>query len=167
MKKMTNRLSSTELLDIFGREEILKILIGKKRESKIIELEIQTSLENVYHKLTDSFSIWFMEKYYQVFKGDYLDNLNKEIKRLKMILYPIKGEITDDMIQRAKEFPIIELIKNRRGMALCFNHPDKRPSLSLKNNYAYCFGCGYSADSIKLYMDLNNVDFKTAVKALN
>jgi len=164
---MTNRLSPTELLDVFGREEIKKILADKERESKIAELEIQTNLANVYHKLTDSFSIWFMEKYYQVFKGDYLDNLNKEIKRLKMILYPVKSEITDDMIQRAKEFPITELIENKRGMALCFNHPDKRPSLNLNKNFAYCHSCGYQADTIKLFMDLYNVDFKTAVKILN
>lgn len=60
------------------------------------------------------------------------------------------------------------------GMSQCFINSsvhkagDKTPSLSFheNGNYCNCFGCGYSAKPIKLYMDYNNADFPTAVKEL-
>lgn len=60
------------------------------------------------------------------------------------------------------------------AMAKCFVNStahkaeDKTPSLGFKepDNYCNCFGCGYSARPIKLYMDMTNSDFPTAVKEL-
>ena len=161
-----------EWLKIFpeARPYIKAQLNFLKRQNQILEIQTKLDLELMYHFTRDSFSRWFWEYWLEITLGDKLELVNKEVNKLFYALYPQKvkkGQITDEMIQKAREYPITDLIENRRGMALCPFHNDKRPSLGLKNNYAYCFGCGYSADVIKFYMDLYNVDFKTAVKILN
>jgi len=71
------------------------------------------------------------------------------------------------MIERAREYPLDAIIEvNRRGYALCVAHPDKNPSMWTKGNYAHCFSCGYTGDPIDVWMKVNGVDFKTAVKGM-
>ncbi len=78
-----------------------------------------------------------------------------------------KGRITEDMIDRAREYPIGSLIGNgRRGNILCIAHEEKHPSMSLKGNRARCFSCGYYGDSIDVYMRLNGAGFVETVRAL-
>ena len=87
--------------------------------------------------------------------------------KAEMGVSPING-ITRDMIKQAKQFPITELIgaSKKEGLFLCINHKEKRPSLWIKNNYAYCFGCHWHGDSIDVYMLLQRVPFKEAVREL-
>lgn len=132
--------------------------------------EIENDLSNIYKKIKDEFSVWFWEKYLEVFKGERLEWLTKKIKEIEFALNPPKakrGEITDEIIEKAKQYPIENLIENKKGFALCPFHPDKKPSFFLRNNYAYCFACGYAADSIKLYMDLTGANFKETVQHLS
>jgi len=76
--------------------------------------------------------------------------------------------ITQQMIDRAKEYPIEQIIEvNKRGFALCPNHEDHHPSLDCRNGFCYCYSCHWSGDVISLYMKLHNVDFKEAVKYLS
>ena len=95
--------------------------------------------------------------------GDY----EKRIRLLK----PVKSNngITDEMIQRAKQYPISELLTTpiRGNVTNCIAHEDKNPSMNIKNNWAFCYACGFRGDSISVFMRLNSVDFKTAVKNLN
>ena len=95
--------------------------------------------------------------------GDY----EKRIRLLK----PAKSNngITDEMIQQAKQYPMSELLTTpiRGNVTNCIAHEDKNPSMNIKNNWAYCYSCGFRGDSISIYMHLNDVDFKTAVKNLN
>ena len=55
-------------------------------------------------------------------------------------------------------------------MINCLWHEDKSPSLGIsinENNPVYhCFGCGKRGSLIGAYMELNNVDYKTALKEL-
>lgn len=101
-------------------------------------------------------------------------NLERVIRRIDgRKQYMRKGGVTDEMIQRAREYPIKELFIEltgdtpHRGMAQCPFHDDSSPSLSLrfKNRY-HCFGCDEKGDTISLYMKINNVSFLDAVKAL-
>jgi hypothetical protein len=91
-------------------------------------------------------------------------------KRIRLLI-PAKSNngITDEMIQRAKQYPISELlaIPIRGNVTNCIAHEDKNPSMNIKNNWAYCYACGFRGDSISVYMHLNGVDFNTAVKNLN
>lgn len=87
------------------------------------------------------------------------------IKTLEKVL---ASDITSETIERAREFPIKELIHvNERNMALCIDHGDKNPSMNCKNNFAYCHSCGFHADAIGIYMKLNNCSFKEAVNKLS
>lgn len=99
---------------------------------------------------------------------------HKEIEKLKRYLHHLKdpvehkGRITDEDIERAKEFPIGELVEvNRRGFARCINHsPDNNPSMWCKSNRVKCFSCQWSGSTIDVYMKLHDVDFIKAVKEL-
>lgn len=91
-------------------------------------------------------------------------------KRIRL-LKPVKSKngITDEMIQQAKQYPISELLTKpiRGNITNCIAHEDKNPSMNIKNNWAFCYACKFKGDSISVYMRLNGVDFKTAVKNLN
>lgn len=98
----------------------------------------------------------------------------KEIQKLERDLLFLKPEmtsksgITNNMILKAKNYPIIELLQNNASndMTNCVAHQDRTPSMSIKNNRAHCFSCGFKGDTIDIYMKLHKVDFKTAVKIL-
>lgn len=95
----------------------------------------------------------------------------KVINRITASQQPARlGAITDDMIARAKAFPIEELYEGqlRNGMGKCPFHDDKTSSMSMqKHNRFMCFaGCGHG-DSITFYMKLHDVSFIKAVRALS
>jgi len=98
-----------------------------------------------------------------------ITKLEKEKSCLKPVRNSSHGIITNDMILRAREYPIKNLLSNpvTNNMTNCISHNDKTPSMSIKNNRAYCFSCKFKGDSIAIYMFLKGVDFKTAVKNLN
>ena len=81
-------------------------------------------------------------------------------------LRPAQTNITDEMIMRAKEYPIEDIYdgKLRRGMGICPFHEEKTPSFSIKNNKFKCFGCGEHGDVIDFYMKTQNCNFIQAVK---
>jgi hypothetical protein len=78
------------------------------------------------------------------------------------------GEITDDMIQRAREYPIDQLIQFNRDFSKCFLHEDKTPSLHYHRgrNMAFCFSCKTSFDPIGVLMKRDGRTFPEAVKQL-
>ena len=80
-----------------------------------------------------------------------------------------KGNGVDDTeIERAREYPIQELLPNqvRHGMTLCCFHEDHSPSMSIKNNRAHCFSCNKTWDSIALIMEMKGFQFMEAVRYL-
>lgn len=92
----------------------------------------------------------------------------KHINRIRKIKQMPNAEELD--ISKAKAFPIENLYPfaiKRGGMVCCPLHRDNTPSMKLnKNNTVKCFSCGFYGDSIKLFMTLNNVDFRQAVTEL-
>jgi len=81
---------------------------------------------------------------------------------------PGKFKITDEMIARAKDYPIENLIDCNRGVATCISgeHVDKRPSMRIKNNHVKCWSCGYQDDSIGVASKVYGVSFTEAVRRL-
>ena len=85
---------------------------------------------------------------------------------------PARG-VTDEMIQRAREYPIIDLFESlvgtpiRGGMASCPWHDDRNASFSMRRyNHFRCFSCGEKGSVIDLYMKMNGVTFYQAVQQL-
>lgn len=70
------------------------------------------------------------------------------------------------MIERAKEYPLEQILKIKRNMALCINHTERTPSMNCKNNFAYCHACGWTGDTIDIKMKIDNINFVDAVKSL-
>ena len=80
---------------------------------------------------------------------------------------PGDNRITLDMIERAKEYPIEDIIEvNRNHFALCPEHDDHHPSMDCKKNFCYCYTCGWTGSVLDLYMKLHKVNFVTAVEYL-
>ena len=92
-----------------------------------------------------------------------------ELRRLDPTWRPKKSGLTDEMIERAREYPIKSLLPNpiHHNMTLCPFHKDKNPSMYINSNYVHCFSCNKGWDSIGFAMAMQGFDFKEAVKYLN
>lgn len=78
------------------------------------------------------------------------------------------GKITDEMVRRAREYPIEQLVEvNKKGFALCVNHIDTKPSMFCRKNYAYCFSCGYKGDVLDVAMKVRGASFVEVVRDLS
>jgi len=121
---------------------------------------------------------WLRKEIIRTFLGDSLNRLTKETKRiLWLIRKPEKTEggevvvkkerITAEMIARAKEFPINQVILvDRRGFSPCVFHKEKFASMWTKKNFCHCFACGKSADTIELVQKIKGCSFPEAVEFL-
>lgn len=75
--------------------------------------------------------------------------------------------ITEAMIQKAKEYPLDQLIQvNKQGFAKCIWHNDKNPSMFCKKNFANCFSCNNSGDTIAVLRQRDKIGFREAVLKL-
>ena len=54
---------------------------------------------------------------------------------------------------------------DKRGMARCIFHTDRRPSMKLDERF-YCFGCGRTGDAIDLTAGIFGLDLKEAAEKL-
>ena len=117
--------------------------------------ELQEDFKKKYRKLENS-----LETCGDIKKKK---ELLQEVEKLESRL---NSEITDEMIQRAREFPFEDLIETNKFMAKCPFHDDKKPSFYTKNNYGFCFSCGWKGDTIKFIMEKENINFVDAVKKL-
>ena len=163
-------LSTRELLDIFPEAKPylkLKLQDYKKKSDKLAS-EIRKDLKRIYKKKTDEFTIWFLEKIIEVWKGETLNWLGKEISKLEWLLFPkkVKGRITESQIEQARNYPFKDLVGTKKDFILCPFHKEKKPSFYLKNNWGYCFACGWHGDTIKFLMDKYNMTFVKAVNYL-
>ena len=90
--------------------------------------------------------------------------LYEEIEKLNKRL---NSDISEEEIEKAKNYPFENLIESKKGFALCPFHDDHHPSFYIKNNYGYCFSCGKSVDTIQFIIETKNITFKEAVYYLN
>jgi hypothetical protein len=83
------------------------------------------------------------------------------------------GTITDEMIAKAKEFPIEDMydgrlrkVGERTYTGLCPFHNEKTPSFQIKKNRFTCYGCNAFGDAIDFYQKINRASFASAVRTL-
>lgn len=100
------------------------------------------------------------------------DKMVKALKGYEATIEVLEGkrleEITPDMVERAREYPIDRLVEvDTRGFARCVNHDEKSASMFTRKNFAHCFGCNYHADVIDLYRKITGAGFQEAVKFLS
>lgn len=106
--------------------------------------------------------------------------LKRIVQRQQHMLTPAKkqGGVTEREIEQAREVPIEDMITTKVFKAsgkwianahcpLVGHEGEKTPSFYIdKGNRFKCFGCSKKGDAIDFYMDINNVSFIQAVKAL-
>jgi hypothetical protein len=102
-----------------------------------------------------------------------------KIKSMQSELKNLRSKKTDKTkfdIEEIKKYPIGDIIgcqpvsrSGGRDYYICPLHTEQTGSfVHYKNNNSwYCFGCQRGGDSIALYMELNNVSFAEACRALN
>lgn len=79
------------------------------------------------------------------------------------------GNITDEDITRAKEYPIENLIElDSRGKAIAWCHDDKNPSMTLwkGKNRVRCWACSRTYNPIDILIERDGLSFIEAVKRL-
>ncbi len=92
-------------------------------------------------------------------------DLPKLVKKIRIHQGKLQG-VSPEKIAKACEYPITELIKSRNGTALCPFHDDKTPSMDVRKNFYYCYGCGAQGNAINLIMKLENLTFPQAIERL-
>jgi hypothetical protein len=100
--------------------------------------------------------------------GQDIDKVRKELQNIKLSVTDIKGQVTEDMIQQAREVNIETVVEFTRGKANAFCHEDNNPSLyhAKRVNKACCPVCNRYFDAIEVLIERDGLPFFTAVKQL-
>jgi hypothetical protein len=95
-----------------------------------------------------------------------LKKVDREIKSLTQ--KPKEGEITDDMIETAREYPIENLIEFRNGRCKAFCHDSDRYSVAKSRNAngIWCHVCGKFFNPIDIRVFRDGMSFVEAVRSL-
>lgn len=95
-----------------------------------------------------------------------LDELSKKYHWLKK---PKNSKDKQEVnIQKAKEYPMSELVTIQKNLTICLWHDDKHPSMKYypKTNTLYCFVCNRAADTIDIVQKKFDLTFLQAIKKL-
>jgi DNA primase len=86
------------------------------------------------------------------------------------------GIVDEDVVRVREATDLVGLVTQHLALkrvgsnwvGLCPFHGEKSPSFSVsaEKGFFHCFGCGKSGDAITFLMEIDNVDFPTAVEAL-
>ena len=175
--------SNKELLEIFPQAKhiVLALIKELNAKRKALVLYITKELSAIKAESKDEVYRYFWRLWLMLNQGQELQEVDSKLARLNRLLRIIqgkpapKGSLPDDMVQAAREVPVESLLDQQtfRGngynfTALCPLHDDHDPSLRIykEQNRAWCYVCNDGGDSIKLYMLMNDCDFKTAVTEL-
>jgi hypothetical protein len=137
--------------------------------------------EKKQHLKTPDVPDWFLELGLEII-NERIAKVQKNIKNLVFKYDILTGARQESKSYRVhdleaiKSIPITDLMPSEPKMKApnrlfysCPIHNEVNPSfvVYLDSNTYYCFGCGKGGDVINLYQELNEVDFKTAVKELS
>ena len=170
--KAQPRPTQKELLEEFPevRDYLVIKLQAYDKEEEALAQKIKDRLLELSQAKYDIITGWICRDIIEIWLMERLNFLNKEIRKLRFLLYPpteTTDKITEEMIQRARDFPFNQLImEERKDWALCPFHVEKTPSFFIKGNFAHCFGCSWSGDTIKFIMQKDNLTFPEAVSRL-
>jgi hypothetical protein len=138
---------------------------------RLFELDVQLSERQERYEASLEQDQPYIER---GFIASYIPEIEKEIKKLEREINFIvsssekgDGKITPEMIERAKDYPLENLIEVKHGKALCCFHDDHNPSMGIKNNRYHCFACGAKGDPIDFISKRDGVSFHEAVRWLS
>lgn len=172
-----SKLQLTEALDLFD-EHLLEIR-DAMADTVLFYMEMEKTFTPLHTQNTEHDAWYYCTHLPLAVKANIQNHIDKQKNTIRRIQYRInakkapalyKNRITDNDIAQAKEMPLCEIYPlkiNKAGFCLCPFHNEKTPSMKIyKENTFKCFGCGAWGDAITFYMQMNNVDFVSAVKKL-
>jgi len=138
------------------KEELIRLIKHKIKVSKnfkspydLIEKELITEVEGKELVETENRINWFRL------------GLNEKVTTVGL---------TEDQIQTAREYPVVDLIETKRikESFCCPFHEEKTPSFHVyKDNHWYCFGCGkHGQNAIDFVVEKQKLSFPDAVRFL-
>lgn len=92
--------------------------------------------------------------------------IEKEFRAIERLIDP--DRITDEMIETARRYPVMNLVEFYRGKATAWCHDDRRPSLyhGTRNNIVVCPVCDKKFNPIDILIHRDGMSFTEAVKRL-
>lgn len=163
-------ISAAKEFGVPERYAIMRRLTFLQPQIKHLEREIwieRRSIERCYDQLLNALSkiiIRDLEKELRPLKREATALLN-HVNGKKA--EHVRGGITPEMIDQARQYPITSIIEFSKGRYRCCPfHKDRNPSMALYDNHVHCFVCNRSWDSISAKMELDGVNFREAVLAL-
>lgn len=112
---------------------------------------------------------YYHKEYPDVIKKieEFKEEMNQTDYKQKTKLKSLKS-LDKSMIERALHYPTDLLVQSPGAKIVkCPFHEDRVPSLDIRNNFFYCYGCGFKGDTIDFVMQKYGLTFKEAVKYLN
>lgn len=147
-----------------------QILLEKEMDRQRLMLRIKTKLMAQAKMPTQ---IWkdILVETVRISDGEKLEKINREILWFRLGKVKLeKGEINDNQIQQARDFPVEDLMETKkiRKMWCCPFHEEKTPSFHIyKENSWHCFGCqAHGNNAIDFVMQKEKMGFVAAVKFL-
>lgn len=151
-------------------DRVIELYPERVRDARVRYLNSEIELlEKRVGELKDAFYLntkeWFIDviKHFSKPVHKKLNILKAEKDRWENPVYN-PDDITDEMIERARQYPTSNLVD--KHFINCLFHQEKTPSMKIYKDGYHCFGCGAHGDVIDLYMQVHGVDFKTAVKLM-
>ncbi len=180
-QKSLPRFSDREWLEIFPevKNSIPKLIKEWEEKRNEIREIIRKKLTLIKSEVSDEFGRWFWREWIKINEGEELLKVETHIARLKKSFLltknkVLKGEITEEEIQRALSVPIESLVVQplkkcgKALVGLCPFHMERHPSFYIypETNTCWCYGCNRGGNVISFVMLLYGYSFKEAVKYL-
>lgn len=183
------RMSEEEMLELFGEEGKALYVQSLTHRMEVVDAEIarltthQRRLEKALSRDRQARSEMeqlLLECVKEIFVDEELERLHRTRRSLfyKHQYHTTQPEerkhrgISDEEIAQARTVPIERLIEGPtrvvggRIMVRCPFHTERTPSLSIKKNLFYCFGCQAGGDVITFVIKRDDCSFVEAVKLL-
>lgn len=163
VKQSLREWRESEEMREFAKEARLRYL--KEQERLVLEMfrDNKTRYVEVMRTDPESFEIGFLlrEAKYLVKR---LESIKKEREARESNR---KDEVTPEMVDRAREYPIEQIVKlERNGRAKCVFHAGEDGNMDIRKNFAHCYVCGTHGDPIDVYKAVYGVGFREAVLAM-
>ena len=165
-------ITKKEWLEIFPEAKSYleeNLIFQTKKLNLLVEIYKNQLDINDHLKIQDDKD--FAEIQADVFIGDDIKETEKRIKTINQYLQSdqpeIPGRITDNDIERARNYPFEDLVGTKAKFIKCPFHDDHSPSFFIKNNFGYCFSCGKHCDTIQWVIEVEGLSFIQAVHKLS
>ncbi len=152
--------------DMYKGIDHIKILAKEPREFDLERVIVYTMMRNeTMPKIIKNLEKQVIANRQTAVKEKEMKTRARELQKIKRP--EMKGRITDEDIERAKNVPLSSFVGHDKKV-ICPFHNDGDPSLSIDHtkNVWHCFGCGAGGSPIDFIMKSKGLDFINAVKEL-